>query len=57
MWLEVWEEEDVEVRMREREGEIGVDWVGGVGVEEHTWGAHTHKMCMHTWGLLHRPGV
>ena len=29
--------------------------MGGVGVEEHTWGAHTHEMCTtHTWGLLHR---
>ena len=36
---EVWEEEDVEVRMcGGREGEIGVDWMGGVGVEE--LGAH-----------------
>ena len=37
----MWEEEDVEVRMcgeREREGEIGGDWMGGVGVEEQ--GAH-----------------
>ena len=31
--------------------------MGGVGVEEHTWGAHTHEMCTHTWGLLHRVGV
>ena len=35
----MWEEEDVEVRMcGGREGEIGLDWMGGVGVEEQ--GAH-----------------
>ena len=35
MWLEVWEEEDVEVRMWER----GWDW-GGLDGRSGSWGAH-----------------
>ena len=60
----MWEEEDVEVRMcGGREGEIGLDWMGGVGVEEQGarvgctypgWGCGAQNS-VHTWGL-HRVG-